>query len=104
MKPDQVLSLLGIARKSGNVKTGSFQVEESVKGNKAFLVIHAKDASERTKKDLHDMCRYYQVTIREYGTRESLSKSVGREDIVVISITDENLSDAVLKKMDAKPL
>ncbi len=100
MKSDQVLSLLGIARKSGNVKTGSFQVEEAVKGNKAYLVICATAAGDRTKKDRSDMCRFYRVPLKHYGIKETLSKSVGKEDIAMICITDEKLSDAVLKKME----
>ena len=41
MHNDPVLSMLGIAAKSGNVVSGEFSTEKSVKTGKGFLVLVA---------------------------------------------------------------
>ena len=45
---DRVLSMLGIAAKSGNVVSGEFSTEKAVKSGNAFLVIVSDEASENT--------------------------------------------------------
>ena len=50
MKPDRVLSMLGIAAKAGSVASGEFSTEKAVKEGRAYLVIVAQDASDNTKK------------------------------------------------------
>ena len=54
MKPDKVLSMLGIAAKAGKIVSGEFATENAVKSAKAFLVVTAADASENTKKNNSD--------------------------------------------------
>ena len=44
MKPDKVLSMIGIAARAGNIASGEFSAEKAVKGGKAYLVVMAKDA------------------------------------------------------------
>ena len=56
---DRVLSMLGLAAKSGNVVSGEFSTEKAVKTGKAFLVIVADDSSDNTKKHFSDMTAIY---------------------------------------------
>ena len=44
MKPDKVLSMLGIAAKAGGVASGEFSTEKAVKDGRAWLVIVASEA------------------------------------------------------------
>mgnify|MGYP003159761849 CR=1 FL=1 len=64
MKPDRVLSMLGIAAKAGSVASGEFSTEKAVKEGRAYLVIVAQDASDNTKKMFRNMTDFYQVNIR----------------------------------------
>ena len=48
MQNDKVLSMLGIAAKSGNVVSGEFSTEKAVKSGQAYLVIVSSEASENT--------------------------------------------------------
>lgn len=50
LRPDKVLSMLGIAAKSGSVVSGEFSTEKAVKEGRAYLVIVAGDSSDNTKK------------------------------------------------------
>ena len=50
MQNDKVLSMLGIAAKSGNVVSGEFSTEKAVKTGHAYLVIVSEEASDNTRK------------------------------------------------------
>lgn len=97
----KALSMLGIATKAGKTVTGEFSTEKAVKEGKAFLVIVAKDASNNTKKKFHNMCDYYQVTIREFADKVSLGNACGKEFRASLAIVDEGLSNAVIKQIDS---
>lgn len=95
MRQDKVLGLLGIARKAGKTGTGSFCAERDVKAGKAFLVVAANDASERSKKEFRNMCAFYKVPLVFYGTKETLGAALGKEYCVACAITDEGLAKSV---------
>lgn len=99
-KPDGVLSLLGIAAKGRNLVSGEFAVEKAVKEGKAFLVIVANEASDNTKKKFRNMCEFYEVPIAEYGTKDSLGHAIGKEERSSIGITDQGLSNGILKLIE----
>ena len=61
MRPDKVLSMLGIAAKSGSVVSGEFSTEKAVKEGRAYLVIVAGDSSDNTKKMFSNMTDFYEV-------------------------------------------
>ncbi len=50
MKPDKILSLVGLATRAGKTASGEFCTEKEVKTGRAALVSVAVDASEKTKK------------------------------------------------------
>ena len=96
---DRVLSMLGIAAKSGSVVSGEFSTEKAVKTGKAFLVIVSEEASENTKKAFKNMTDFYEVPLYFYGTKEALGRAIGKEFRASIAIIDENLANAVEKKL-----
>lgn len=100
MKDDKVLSLLGLTAKGGNLVSGEFQVDKSIKEGKAKLVIVATDASDNTKKDFNDACNYYKVPYMERGTKDELGHRIGKDYRAVIAVTDEGLAKALLRKED----
>lgn len=95
MKQDKILSLLGLAQRAGKIKSGNFTVEQSVKGGKSQLVIIADDTSEASKKNLRDMCSFYQVDHMEYSLKESLGHALGKEFRSVISVEDAGFADKI---------
>ena len=100
MKPDKILSLLGIATKAGSVLSGEFQTEKSVKEGKAYLVIAAGDASDNTKKKFSDMCSYYEVPFYTYANREQLGHCIGKEFRASLAVTNEGLAKSLMKHLD----
>ena len=97
MKQDKVLSMIGLAMKAGKVGSGEFIVEKSVKEGKAFLVIVANDASDKTKKNFTDMCKFYKKEIIFYSDKESLGRAIGKKLRASICINDEGFSKSIMK-------
>ena len=78
-KPDRILSMLSIAQRGGNVKSGEFQTEAAVRDGSAGLVIVADDASENTKKKFRDSCAFYKIPYYEFGDKDGLGHALGNE-------------------------
>ncbi len=101
MKPDNVLSLLGMAAKAGAVSSGEFAAERAVKKGKARLLLVAEDASDNTKKQFKDMADYYGVPMYLYGSKETLGHSIGREYRASLAVENEGLARSIEKRLAA---
>ena len=99
MKPNKILSLLGLAMKAGKVKSGEFAVEKAVKTGLAYMVIVSESASDNTKKKFGNMCLYYEVPIYYYGSKEELGSCIGKEFRASLAVMDENFAKAIEKEM-----
>ena len=94
---DKILNMIGLAKKAGRCRGGSYQVESSIKSYEAWLVVAACDASENTKKHLTDMCTYRDIPICFYSTKEQIGKYTGRDEAAAAAILDEGFA----KKIEA---
>lgn len=97
MSNDRLLSMISLAKKAGRLVSGEFAVDNAGKSGEAQLVIVAEDASERTKKSVTDMCRFYEVPCILYGTKDSLGRAIGKENRSQIAITDSNFANGIRK-------
>lgn len=100
LKQNKVLSLLGIAMRGRNLVSGEFQTLEAVKNASAMLVIIAEDASANTKKMFTDKCRFYEVPVREYGSKEELGRAIGKDMRSSLGICDAGLAEALIRQME----
>ena len=99
MRPDKVLSMLGIAAKSGSVVSGEFSTEKAVKDGRAYLVIVATDASENTQKMFTNMTDFYEVPMYLYGDKETLGHFIGKEFRASLAVTNEGLAHSIEDKL-----
>ena len=99
MIKDKTLSMLGMAKKAGKTKDGSFLAERSIRSGSARLVILAGDASPNTKKKFTDRCRYRGIPVREYSDMDSIGACLGSGPKSVVSIEDDGFARAVLNKI-----
>lgn len=97
---NKILSLLGLAMRSGNITSGEFAAREAVRNKTASLVIVASDASDNTKKMFRNQCEHYQVPFYCWGLKEELGHAIGKEFRASIAVTDQGFSDALLKQLD----
>ena len=99
MKPDKVLSLLGLSARAGKIASGEFAAETAVKSGKAAVVIVAEDASDNTKKLFHDKCSFYEVPVFDYGTKETLGHAIGKELRASVAVLDAGLANAIISHL-----
>lgn len=92
---DKTLALLGFASKSGNLCFGADSVKESLKRNKAKLVIIANDISEKSLKEIRFFAskNNTEVIVTNY-TIETLSHATGKKG-GIISVTEKGFADAI---------
>ena len=97
---DKVYSLLGLAKKAGQLLSGDETCERTIKSGKAVLVIIAKDASENTKDKFKSMSKFYSVSYREYGQKVELGKYSGKDIRSVVCILSNDFKNGLLKLID----
>ncbi|MGI6072086.1 MAG: L7Ae/L30e/S12e/Gadd45 family ribosomal protein [Lachnospiraceae bacterium] len=90
------LALLGLAAKAGRLQSGEWAVDNTIKSARAFLVIIAGDASEKTKKHLQDMCNFRGIPAYIFSDRYELGKSIGKDMRVCIAVTDKGFSSKLI--------
>ncbi|MDE6015198.1 MAG: ribosomal L7Ae/L30e/S12e/Gadd45 family protein [Acetatifactor sp.] len=100
LQQSKVLSLLGLAMRGRNLVSGEFQTLEAVKSGTAVLVIIAEDASANTKKLFTDKCRFYEVPVREFGTKEELGRAIGKDMRSSLGVRDAGLAEAIVRQLE----
>lgn len=99
---DKFLSLLGMARRSGNLCLGHDAAISSVVKNRARLCIISEEGSQRLKKEMAHACSFegknIPVVIVGYEISE-LSKAIGSK-AAVITVIDEGFASALYKRYE----
>ena len=93
--------LIGLCRAAGGVTVGFDAVLGEVRGGRAKFVLIASDASDRTRKQLSDKCRYYHVTCFEGAySSEELSGMLGRRSgCVAAAFTGKGPCESVCRAL-----
>lgn len=99
MKRDEVLSVLGLARRANKTVIGFDSISKQAREGNVSLILLAKDCSEATKQSYLNKCRFYQIPCEEYGTVETIGKSVGKNNIAAIAVCDKGFAALLYKKM-----
>ena len=93
------LNTLGLAYRAGFVVIGQNNIIKQIKKQKLEVVIIDKEISESTKRNLFAKCENNHVEIIEISNEEdSLAKSLGKNKVQAIAITDENFSELIFKE------
>jgi len=89
--------MLGLCIRSGKISMGYDNVKKTVKSHKAKLVLLSSSASERSKKDVTDMCSHYKVDMICDDFSDIFYQLTSRDKLKVISINDENFAGEIKK-------
>ncbi len=87
-------SLLLAARRSGQMALGADAVDESVDRRRAALIWIAEDAS-RVHENRYRERRSPEIVV--LGTKESLGRLLGREEVALVSITHRGIADEIMR-------
>lgn len=98
MTSNQVLSLLGLARRARQIETGEGSVLKAIRQGKSQLVFLARDAGEATAKEFTDKCNYYHVKLARQFTASELSDAIGMKR-KVISVNQAGFANKMKKIM-----
>ncbi len=101
----KLLSMLGLAKKSGRVIIGTPMIIEHIQKKKSidpeeFLVIEAADTSENTHKKLSDKCNFYNIRrIRISANCAELGASLGKNAVAAVAIVGKDMCRGVESKI-----
>lgn len=84
----KIFQLLGMATRARKVITGEDLTVREIQAQSAKLVIVSEDASENTMKKVTDKCKFFNVEMHVFGSRENIGHAIGKESRVVLAITD----------------
>lgn len=90
--------MLGLAKKAGELFSGTDRVTDSIRNKHPCIVLIASDISQNTRKRIENCCKYYKT---DYGiinmTMDILSHYIGQPGSVsAVSITDKSFTAAIL--------
>ena len=88
---------MGLAARAREVCFGADSVELQIKKKKVYLIIVAKDASNRTKDKFRNISDEYDIPIIIEGEIEILSKAIGKSNKAIIGIEDSHLASEIQK-------
>lgn len=94
---NKILGLIGLAARARKVCFGADSVALQVKKKKVYLIIVAKDASNRTKDKFRNISDEYDIPIIIEGEIEILSKAIGKSNKAIIGIEDSHLASEIQK-------
>lgn len=94
---NKVYGLLGLTAKAGKIVFGTDSCLEMIEKKKIKLIIVAEDSSERTINNFKEKCKQNNINFYIFGTKDELSKSIGKFNKTVIGVKDKNLAGAIEK-------
>jgi ribosomal protein L7Ae-like RNA K-turn-binding protein len=99
---NKLMSTVGLCRRAGKTVIGSDLVVKALRAGECKLVLLASDASDNTKKRITDKSATYKARLVCLPiSADELGLAVGKSNgIATVAITDESLSNAVLKYID----
>lgn len=97
----KVYNLIGLCKKANLLVSGITLCENAIRSKKAVLVIIAQDAGANTRKDIKNICNYYNIDLVKFGTGDMLGKLTRSNKKTVIAIKDEGFKIEILKKIES---
>ncbi|HEY8346323.1 MAG TPA: ribosomal L7Ae/L30e/S12e/Gadd45 family protein [Symbiobacteriaceae bacterium] len=93
--PQSLRSMLGLAQKAGQAASGEVAVEEALRKRRAYLLIVAEDASQRTRERLVELAAAASVPCYVVGTREELGRALGKGHRAAVAITSAPFANGI---------
>ena len=91
----RLYNALGICQKAGGLVLGTSAVEAYILNKRAKLVLLSSDLSERTIKRFKKLCEANNIEMIIIDDCGNLGKSIGRDDVKTMAITDYNFKKKV---------
>ncbi len=89
------INLIGLALKGGNAAIGRDSVRAAIHRGKFVYLFLARDAGSAIREEMQALSRVQRGPITELGSRKSLGRALGRNEVAIVAITDRGLADAI---------
>lgn len=98
-RSEEVLSLVGLARRSGGLAAGIGATRRTVRAGEARLVLTAKDASRTQLKKVLGPARQRRVPRRVVADRRRLGAALGASSVSAVAVTNPSLAERILERL-----
>lgn len=99
---DQVLSMLGLAKKAGRVETGEEPVGAAARARKARVILVARDAGPSSQRRAFSFAQTGAcLCLTVPADKDALGRSLGRTSVAMCAVTDIGFAGAIVKKLAA---
>ncbi len=96
----RILNMLGLAKRAGRIKSGSFSVETALRSREAKLVILAEDTAPGIRKLITDKAAFRKTPILIWGSKDELGKALGQTDRSCLALTDDNFAGRIAEMIE----
>lgn len=83
MIKQQIMQLLGLAKRAGEVTTGEGLVLQAIRKQTVHFVFIAKDAGPSSAKKIKDKCNSYKIPFNDALSKMEISQAIGQNRTVV---------------------
>ena len=99
---DQVLSMLGLAKKAGRVETGEEPVGAAARARKARVILVARDAGPSSQRRAFSFAQTGAcLCLTIPADKDALGRALGRTSVAMCAVTDIGFAGAIAKKLAA---
>lgn len=99
LREQKILSYMGFAAKANKIVYGKQGLRNYIRSfQKKKVILIPSDTGSRVKLDVIKHCQIFDVPYIELNSSKSiLAKALGKQNISVVGITDENIIEGILK-------
>jgi len=99
---NNVLSLIGLAKKAGRVEAGEEPVGAAARARDARLILLAEDAADNTVRRASHFAEAGACLLTKIpADKDALGRAVGRTSCAMLAVTDVGFAEAIAKKLAA---
>lgn len=99
---DQVLSMLGLAKKAGRVETGEEPVGAAARARKARVILVARDAGPSSQRRAFSFAQTGAcLCLTIPADKDALGRALGRTSVAMCAVTEIGFAGAIVKKLAA---
>lgn len=99
---EQVLSLLGLAKKAGRAEVGEEPVGAAARARKARVILTARDAGPSSQRRAFSFAQSGGcLCLTIPADKDALGRALGRSSVAMCAVTDIGLAGAIAKKLAA---
>lgn len=99
---DQVLSMLGLAKKAGRVETGEEPVGAAARARKARVILVARDAGPSSQRRAFSFAQTGAcLCLTVPADKDALGRALGRTSCAMCAVTDIGFAQSLVQKLAA---